>query len=64
MDLNRVFTPVVAQPVAAEVKLKSEEVFNGMEERIKTNPEKATSINGVFLWNITKNGKVEGQWSK
>lgn len=63
MDLTRQ-CPVVSRHLTAATQLKSQEVFAGMQERIKANVEKAKSVKGVFLWNITKGGKVEGQWSK
>lgn len=63
MDLAKVSSAAVApHPVAA--KLQSEEVFAGMKEKIDANKEKATSVNGIFLWNITSGGKQEGQWSE
>ncbi|XP_054277908.1 peroxisomal multifunctional enzyme type 2 [Macrosteles quadrilineatus] len=62
MDLTRQ-CPVVSRHLTAATQLKSQEVFAGMQERINADVEKAKSVKGVFLWNITKGGKVEGQWT-
>lgn len=44
--------------------LKSDIVFKTIDERMRENVEKAKSVNGIFLYNITKNGQVAKQWSK
>ncbi len=44
--------------------LNSGVIFNEMENRRKAQPGMAKKVNAIFLWNITKNGKVAGQWSK
>lgn len=46
------------------VDLKSDVVFRTIDERMRENVDKAKSINGIFLYNITKNGQVAKQWSK
>jgi len=45
-------------------ELPSDAVFHGMKERIESNPSLLKSINGVFLYHITKSGKVISTWSK
>jgi len=62
MDLTRQCA-VISPNLTAATELKSQEVFAGMQERINANVEKAKTVNGVFLWNITKAGKLEGQWT-
>lgn len=43
--------------------LKSDAVFAKIKEEVKKNPSKAKSVNGVFLYNITENGKTVKQWT-
>uniref|UniRef100_A0A1B6F4C3 Peroxisomal multifunctional enzyme type 2 n=1 Tax=Cuerna arida TaxID=1464854 RepID=A0A1B6F4C3_9HEMI len=62
MDLTQVCKVVAPHPVSAS-GLMSEQVFSAMKERIDADLEKAKAVNGVFLWNITNNGKVEGLWT-
>lgn len=44
--------------------MKSDVIFKTIGERMKENVELAKSINGVFLYNITKNGQIAKKWSK
>lgn len=44
--------------------LKSDAVFNSISDRMQDNVEKAKAINGIFLVNITKSGKVVKKWSE
>lgn len=48
----------------SSVDLKSDVVFKTIDERMRENVEKAKSVNGIFLYNILKNGQVAKQWSK
>lgn len=45
-------------------ELSSDLVFAGMLDRVKSDPSLLKKINGVFLYNITKDGKVVSTWSK
>lgn len=45
-------------------ELSSDLVFAGMLDRVKSDPSLLKKINGVFLYNITKDGKVASTWSK
>lgn len=45
-------------------ELSSDLVFAGMQDRVKSDPSLLKKINGVFLYNITKDGKVVSTWSK
>lgn len=49
--------------ISAE-ELTSDVVFDGMQERIRSDPSLCKKINGVFLYNVTKGGKVAAVWSK
>lgn len=49
---------------ATSPDLKSDIIFKTIAERINENIEKAKSINGVFLYNITKAGQIAKKWSK
>lgn len=44
--------------------LQSDAVFEMIQSRVKEQPAKAKSVNAVFLFNITKDGKQAKQWSK
>lgn len=33
-----------------------------MKKRISSNPALVKQINGVFQWDVTKDGKIAGQW--
>lgn len=48
----------------ASPDLKSDIIFKTISERINENIEKAKSVNGVFLYNITKDGQIAKKWSK
>ncbi|KAG5894789.1 hypothetical protein JTB14_005225 [Gonioctena quinquepunctata] len=52
-------TPTVNMPE----KLTSDAVFEFIIEQIKADPKKAKSIGGLFLYNITKDGKQVKQWT-
>lgn len=49
---------------SSSVELKSDVVFRTIDERMKENVDKAKAINGVFLYNITKDGQIAKKWSK
>ncbi|KAK7590229.1 hypothetical protein V9T40_001842 [Parthenolecanium corni] len=44
-------------------ELSSDLVFAGMLDRVKSDPSLLKKINGVFLYNITKDGKVVSTWT-
>jgi hypothetical protein len=46
------------------VALNSDAVFAAIKEKVAADPAKAKSVNGVFLYKITKDGKVAKEWSK
>lgn len=46
------------------VALNSDAIFTAIQERVKADPAKAKSVNGVFVYKITKDGKVVKEWSK
>ncbi|XP_077299502.1 SCP2 sterol-binding domain-containing protein 1-like isoform X2 [Arctopsyche grandis] len=43
--------------------LKSDGVFARIQDGVKQQPDKAKSVNGVFLYNITSDGKQVKQWT-
>ncbi|CAG9795723.1 unnamed protein product [Diatraea saccharalis] len=49
--------------VSASDSLASDAIFIKIKEEIGKNVAKAKSINGVFLYNITVNGKTVKQWT-
>lgn len=46
------------------VALNSDAVFAAIKEKVAADPAKAKSVNGVFVYKITKDGKVAKEWSK
>lgn len=66
MDLKNVVSgdKPSASAVAPSVgSLKSDAVFAKIQEEVAKNPDKVKSIGGVFLYNITDNGKTVKQWT-
>lgn len=56
--------PVVISESAMSSSLNSDAIFNAIKERVKADPARAKSVNGVFLYKITKDNKVVKEWSK
>jgi len=48
----------------SKMSLSSDAVFQRIIDGLKGNEAKAKAINGVFLYKITKDGKVMKEWSK
>ncbi|XP_077299501.1 peroxisomal multifunctional enzyme type 2-like isoform X1 [Arctopsyche grandis] len=55
--------PKVVPQAAAMSGLKSDGVFARIQDGVKQQPDKAKSVNGVFLYNITSDGKQVKQWT-
>ncbi|KAL0820436.1 hypothetical protein ABMA28_006310 [Loxostege sticticalis] len=52
------------RPAAASASdLKSDALFAKIKEEVAKNPAKAKSVNAVFLYNITVDGKTVKQWT-
>lgn len=49
---------------SSSIALKSDIIFKTINERIQENIAKAKSVNGIFLYNITKDGQIAKKWSK
>ncbi|RVE48316.1 hypothetical protein evm_007067 [Chilo suppressalis] len=62
VDLKNVGT-VRPSAASASEDLKSDAVFTKIKTELANNVAKAKSINGVFLYNITVNGKTVKQWT-
>lgn len=45
-------------------QLQSDAIFEYISEQVKLDPSKAKSVNGIFLYVITKDGKQAKQWSE
>lgn len=45
-------------------ELNSNIIFDGMQDRINADPSLIKKINGIFVYNITKNNKPAATWSK
>lgn len=57
-------TETIPQASSNMATLNSDAIFQAIQERVKADPAKAKSVNGVFLYKITKDGKVVKEWSK
>lgn len=69
VDLKNVVSGSSAAAAAASSSssggaLKSDALFAKIQEEVAKNPAQAKSVGGVFLYNITDNGKTVKQWSK
>lgn len=56
-------SPSAAAPSTASGTLKSDALFAKIQDEVKKNPDKAKTVGGVFLYNITDNGKTVKQWT-
>ncbi|XP_050540879.1 peroxisomal multifunctional enzyme type 2-like isoform X1 [Daktulosphaira vitifoliae] len=66
MELHKVNIPSEAHLVlCADTRdeVLSDAVFQGMQERIDLNPSLVKTINGIFLYYITKDGKTVRSWT-
>ncbi|KAG5682797.1 hypothetical protein PVAND_012125 [Polypedilum vanderplanki] len=48
---------------SSNMALQSDAVFAAIKERVNADKAKAKSVNGVFLYKITKDGKVAKEWT-
>ncbi|XP_028158118.1 peroxisomal multifunctional enzyme type 2-like isoform X2 [Ostrinia nubilalis] len=53
----------VRPSAASASELQSDGLFAKIKEEVAKNPAKAKSINAVFLYNITQDGKTVKQWT-
>lgn len=54
----------ISNKLSAPANLKSDVIFEAIIERVKADPDKAKSVGGLFVYNITKDKKTIKQWSK
>lgn len=45
-------------------QLQSDAIFEYIADQLKQDPSKGKSVNAIFLYVITKDGKQAKQWSK
>lgn len=69
MDLLKIIKSTSAsesipQSSSSNMALQSDAVFEAIKERVSADKAKAKTVNGVFLYKITKDGKVAKEWSK
>ncbi|CAG9858017.1 unnamed protein product [Phyllotreta striolata] len=62
VDLKSVKSAIKSTPTNMS-SLKSDAVFEFIVDQVKQDPGKAKSVGGVFLYNITKDGKQVKQWT-
>lgn len=64
MDLKSISVSSVQINRTAAMGLQSDAVFEMIKSRVIQEPGKSKSVNAVFLFNITQDGKQVKQWSK
>lgn len=64
VDLKEVKKSDAANTSVGDVSLQSDSLFRRIKDRIAESVEAAKKINGVFLFNLTINGKIVKSWSK
>lgn len=52
-----------ANPCSGKTNLESDAIFATMSEQVKQNPDQAKTINAIFLYNITVDGKQMSEWT-
>lgn len=52
------------KPSINMTSLNSDAIFAAIKEKVDADPAKAKSVNGVFLYKITRDGKVVKEWSE
>lgn len=57
-------TETIPESSSNMASLNSDAIFTAIQDKVKADPAKAKSVNGVFLYKITKDGKVAKEWSK
>lgn len=57
-------TAAIPETSSSMATLNSDSIFAAIAEKVKADPAKAKTVNGVFLYKITKDGKVAKEWSK
>ncbi|XP_020707826.1 peroxisomal multifunctional enzyme type 2 isoform X2 [Athalia rosae] len=55
--------PIQPAVCSAEEILECDAVFAAISDYVKTHPDQAKKINGVFVYNITSSGAAKGQWT-
>ncbi|KAJ8937306.1 hypothetical protein NQ314_011945 [Rhamnusium bicolor] len=63
VDLQSVNMQPLTNKLSAP-QLKSDAIFEFIIDQVNADPDRAKSIGGVFLYNITKDKKQVKQWSK
>ncbi|CAH2042285.1 unnamed protein product, partial [Iphiclides podalirius] len=70
MDLKKIVKGDAALPPetapqqsSSSSALKSDGLFNKIDEHVKANPAQAKAVGAVYLYNITENGKTIKQWT-
>lgn len=49
---------------SSKMSLDSDAVFGRIKDRVAEEPAKAKAVNAVFVYKITKDGKVAKEWSE
>lgn len=55
---------VITTKMTSGKTLSSDAVFEAIRDRVKADPAKAKTVNAVFLYKITENGKPAKEWSE
>ncbi|GAB0092348.1 Peroxisomal multifunctional enzyme type 2 [Sergentomyia squamirostris] len=64
VDLKSTVKPVAQNKSSSNTMgLQSDAIFGAIKDRVNDEPAKAKSVNGVFAYKITENGKVVKEWT-
>ncbi len=44
--------------------LQSTAIFQQLKEHLSSSPDIVKKVNAVYVWNITKGGKIVAKWSE
>lgn len=65
LDVIKSTTTNTTQSVSSNMpELQTDAIFQAIKDRVSADPAKAKTVNGVFLYKITKDGKVAKEWSE
>lgn len=59
----KMVTPLT-NPTSSNENIQSDAIFAAIDEQIKLNPNLAKTVDAVFLYIITIDGKTVAEWSK
>lgn len=55
---------MVKANLTSSAKIQSDAIFESIKDRVAADPAKAKSINAIYLYKITVDGKPAKEWSE